>query len=236
MPRSADTPASETRIGGSPGPTRRTIRRALAGGVAVVALSAFGVILIRAYDKSGELPADAAPILKPDVEVYKVRPESPGGMTVPDRDKEVYETIAADPPERKVGHLMPGREEPIAPSKPKTIFDAGPAAGAPAGPAGEPPRAAPPKEADTAPAVSRYRVQLASLRSRPAAEKAWKALLGEHRDLLSRLDMSVRRVDLGAGKGVYFRLRAGPFEDRADARKLCSKLTARKVGCIVVGR
>ena len=114
-----------------------------------------------------------------------------------------------------------------------------PAAGGPAKPAASvdaPPTARPPKAADRAPAGGAYRIQLAALRSRSAAEEAWKALLRKHRDLLSRLDTSIRRVDLGAGKGVYFRLQAGSFENQAGARRLCSELAGRKVGCLVVRR
>ncbi len=242
MARSADTAMNEAGIGAPRRPAYRIIRRALAGGFAVVALAAFGAVLIYAYNKSQEHSAGAAPVvLKPQAGAYKVRPDSPGGMAVPDRDKEVYETIAAGPAEKKVEHLMPGREEPIAPPKPKTktktktIVHAEPSVSAPAEPAKAPP-AAPSKEVDKTSTGANYRVQIASLRSRPAVEEAWKALLGKHRDLLSGLDMSVERADLGPSKGVYFRMRAGPFEDRASARKLCSELTSRKVGCIVVGR
>ncbi len=272
MARNADAAPSEAGIGDPLRPGRRLIRRALAGGVAVVALSAFGAFLVYTYNKGQESAADAAPVvLKPKLSAYKVRPEVAGGMTVPDRDKEVYEIIAAAPAKPTVERLMPGREEPLAPPKQEAVFRVAPPTGAPAAPSEKalamavpeadsgkpvtaanrpaaapspgkplppsPAPAAPQKEAGKAPAGGAvYWVQLASLRSRPAVNKAWKELVRKRPDLLSRLDMSVQRADLGPAKGIYFRMQAGPFGDRASARRLCSKLTGRKAGCLVVRR
>ncbi len=42
------------------------------------------------------------------------------------------------------------------------------------------------------------------------------------------------RVDLGAGKGIFYRLQAGPIPDRETADTLCAELKRQKVGCLVV--
>ncbi len=79
-----------------------------------------------------------------------------------------------------------------------------------------------------------YLVQLASFRSKAKADAAWAKYSKAHGDLLRGLKPLVTRVDLGADKGIYYRLRAGPLGGAAEARALCAKLKARKLGCLVV--
>jgi hypothetical protein len=67
-----------------------------------------------------------------------------------------------------------------------------------------------------------WRVQLAALRSLDDARKSWNALKRAHKDLLTRVEPVIKRVDLGPGKGVYHRLQAGPLKGRADAVALCA--------------
>ena len=87
-----------------------------------------------------------------------------------------------------------------------------------------------PPPADSGP----YMVQLASFRSIDDADKAWRRAVKKNGDLLSAHSARVERADLGAGKGIYFRLRVGPFAKGEQARSLCAKLKARSVDCIVV--
>ncbi|MFQ5619644.1 MAG: SPOR domain-containing protein [Rhodospirillales bacterium] len=89
----------------------------------------------------------------------------------------------------------------------------------------------PAKEAGTAPA---YKVQLAAERSLEGARDEWKRLRRKKLNLLGRLALSVTKVDLGPEKGVFYRLRAGPFADKAAARALCAKLAKDNMGCLVV--
>lgn len=271
----ADGAKISSNLGWDEDPARRKrliVRRALSAGVAVIALAAFGSILVYAYNEGREQSAGTAPVLlKPASGPYKVRPETPGGMVVPDRDKEVYESISAKPAVKKVERMMPLPEQPVrpprveqaalktakpAPAKRKSI-DLAMAVprsktGRLAAPAKKPvmtPKPAqasepsethkarlPPKNDKANSSHPAFRVQIASLRSKAAVDKAWKTLLRQHQDLLSSLNLSVQKADLGPPKGVYFRMHAGPFDDRASARKFCSKLTSRKVGCFVVGR
>jgi SPOR domain len=79
-------------------------------------------------------------------------------------------------------------------------------------------------------------VQLLALRSEQAVHKAWTVLQKRHGDLLGGLSLNVQRRDLGAKKGVYYRLRVGPLANLAAARTLCSKFKKRKQGCVVVRR
>jgi hypothetical protein len=87
-----------------------------------------------------------------------------------------------------------------------------------------------------APAVSSksYRVQLAAARTPAAARGEWDKLRRKHLDLLGDLGLTVTKVDLGATKGVFYRLRVGPLKDRPAAKALCKDLAKRKVSCLVV--
>jgi len=88
----------------------------------------------------------------------------------------------------------------------------------------------------TAPAVgsTSYRVQLAAARSAEAARGEWDRLRRKNLDLLGDLGLTVTKVDLGAAKGIFYRLRVGPLAGEKEARALCKALAARKVGCLVV--
>ncbi len=78
-----------------------------------------------------------------------------------------------------------------------------------------------------------YRVHLASFRQRETAESEWRRLLKTHGDVLADLIPTVRRVDLGSDKGIYYRLHAGPLADTEAAKSLCRKLAKRQVRCLV---
>ncbi len=84
--------------------------------------------------------------------------------------------------------------------------------------------AAPKKSADV------WYVQLISLPSKSGAEKAWPKILKAHTALLSGLSHNVAEVQI-KGKGTFYRLRVGGFNDKKEAQNLCNKLKARKQDC-----
>lgn len=79
-----------------------------------------------------------------------------------------------------------------------------------------------------------YTVQIASYRSEQEASAGWQTLSAQEGDLLSKLPHAVAKADLGADKGVFYRLQAGSFSDRKDAKALCSNLKDRSIDCMVV--
>lgn len=79
-----------------------------------------------------------------------------------------------------------------------------------------------------------WRVQLAASRSEPAVKSEWDRLRSRNVDLLGDLRLQITRVDLGATKGIFYRLRAGPLADETTAKALCERLKQRKLGCLVV--
>jgi cell division septation protein DedD len=150
------------------------------------------------------------PLVKAEPGPVKVKPQDPGGLKVPHKDKSIYEQIE--------GHR-------------KVVPAADPAKGAKS----PPHKGTASKVADKkmAQAIGPYRVQLGSFDSAETAEKRWQELKRRHADLVGSLTMVVERVELKA-KGTMYRLQAGPLKSPEDVQKLCGALTQRKVACFLV--
>jgi hypothetical protein len=135
-------------------------------------------------------------------------------------------------------------EAPKKPEAPKEQEASKPATSAPAAakPATTAPaQAATPTPPDTpakaaADPAGRFVLQLASLPSQAEAERASAALKAGHADLLGKLDLTIHRADLGAAKGVWYRVLAGPLAAHDDAVRLCERLraAAHPADCFVV--
>ena len=93
--------------------------------------------------------------------------------------------------------------------------------------------APPPPVAPKVTADSSWQVQLAASRSATAAKAEGERLKKKHADVLGSMSVNVVRADLGA-KGVFYRIRLGPAGDKAKARTVCSSLSKRGQGCLVV--
>ena len=78
-----------------------------------------------------------------------------------------------------------------------------------------------------------YRIHLTSIRDEARAGEEWGRLLGLYRELLEGLGLAVGRADLGAGRGVWYRIQGGPMT-RESARARCNRFKAREVWCGVV--
>ncbi len=79
-----------------------------------------------------------------------------------------------------------------------------------------------------------YYVQLASHRSREAAENDWFQIQSESADLLGERQPLIIEVDLGDRGGVWYRIRLDGFEDRTDANAFCDLLRGRGQNCLTV--
>lgn len=93
-----------------------------------------------------------------------------------------------------------------------------------------------PKSAGAKVLQTGYRVQLASMKSQELAKGEWKRLQNEYKGVLGGLSPTYSRVDLGAKKGIYYRVQAGDFASKTDAQNACTKLKAQNpsAGCIIV--
>ena len=155
---------------------------------------------------------------------YKVKPDSPGGMTVEGQGETAFDAAQGGTPNASIDTSAVA-ETPVT-AQPK----------APAAPASEPPllKAPPPSNApvaktDTsAPAApGGSTIQLGAFPSGAAAEKAWKALSGRFA-YLAPLSHSVVQANVN-GK-TYYRLRAsGP-----DAAGICGRLKVAGEQCLKV--
>lgn len=112
--------------------------RIAAAVVALAAIAAFGVGIWYAYDQGVKKGTGTPPVVKADRTPTKVQPENPGGMAVPNQDKQVYERLAGQPPATtQVERLLPPPERP-APEPPR-----------PAATTAAPPMPPPPPQAST---------------------------------------------------------------------------------------
>ena len=177
------------------------------------------------------------PLIRADERPTKVRPEKPGGMEVPDRDKLIYTQKRAG-----VEHLLPPPEKPM----PRPAAPPAPGqAKAPQPPSGAAPSTAaalatqqannPPPAGTVAakPAspqkAAGARIQLDSVRSEEAARQEWDRIKKANPDLLASMSPTPVRADLG-DKGVYYRLLTAPI---ADADRVCGELKRRNIGSFI---
>jgi hypothetical protein len=230
---------------------RPRFRGLVASLVALVVIGVFAGGLWFAYQQGlkrggGITGAADVPLIRADERPTKVKPEKPGGMEVPDRDKLIYTQKRA-----AVEHLLPPPEKPM-PRPTATSAAAGPSAlpqppPAPTGaganpapqaqpqqPAGKPPAKAEPAatvvaKAATAQKTGGTRIQLASVRSEDEARQEWDRIRRANPDLLGNVSATPVRTDLGE-KGVYYRLQTAPI---ADADRICGELKRRNIGCII---
>jgi cell division septation protein DedD len=235
-------------------------RRVLATALALVVMGLFGGGLWFAYIQGarhagGDAATGGVPLIRADERPTKVKPERPGGMEIPDRDKLIY-----NPTRPTVEHLLPPPEKPMPRptpppnSSPQTESPAATAA-APAAssapvnpPAGasapttraqQPAAASPTKAPPTQPAPPKpataggLRLQLGSVRGEDAARQEWERIKRKNADLLGTLAATPIRADLG-DKGIYYRIQTGPVTDPAAAERICGELKQRSIGCIIV--
>lgn len=124
------------------------------------------------------------------------------------------ETVAAAPPPPPAPPPAPAAKEPT--------------------PAPAPAPTPPPAPAPAAPQSGSYYVQLAAVRSEEVARQEWNRLKRRYSGQLGSLDVRVQRIDLGAGKGVFYRVQGGRVSE-ASAREICDALKGQGQGCLVVG-
>ncbi len=82
-------------------------------------------------------------------------------------------------------------------------------------------------------AAGNYFVQLASVKSDASAHQEWARLQKAHPDLFGELALYVQRADMGAG-GIFYRVRTGPFPNKATAQDMCWQIKAAKLASLVV--
>ncbi|HEY5597484.1 MAG TPA: SPOR domain-containing protein [Kiloniellales bacterium] len=117
------------------------------------------------------------------------------------------------------------------PAPPPPVPAAPPAAKAPVAAPVAP--AAPSAVVANAAAAGRVTAQIASFRTRANAEGGWQRLRAAHPGLLGDRALILQEADLG-DRGIYYRVRTGPFPDTAAAKDFCARLRARDQACVVI--
>jgi hypothetical protein len=296
----------------SESPPTKSVTRMIPAGIALVAITAFASVVWYAYNTGIREGSEfAAPVLKPEGP-SKVAPKSPGGVNVPNRDKQVYSLVDKSKVSNKVERFAPPPENPLprpkvkapkepalpspklkAPSAPPTALNPPPPpppsitekriipsppapldkkakapvvttkddptppapvtspvkakpapkvikmpVPAPAIPVVKKPEPAPKPAPQTASAppqapTGAYLIQIASLRSAESARRAWDQSVKRNTQLLDGLRLFVKEKTI-KGRGVFYRVQAGPFSSRASAQAKCAELKKSKVPCLVI--
>ena len=183
-------------------------------------------------------PADAVAVVTPPtgkLTASEPKPEvkTPASASVvPPSTVKAQSTTPAAPPAAAGGHSVASASVPPA-SAPATK----PASNAPASAL---PAAATQSAANLAAAATpaagptaAFRVQIGAVKTDSEAKREGERLKRQHTDVLGPLQLSVHRADLGS-KGVFYRIQLGPLASADAAGDVCKKLSARKVGCLVV--
>jgi len=100
-----------------PGRRRRPL---IAGAVALAAIAGFAVAVGYAYQKGRETGTSGiVPIIAANPGPFKVKPDNPGGMAVPNRDMEIYQRMgnAQQPAAPRRETLLPAPEKPMVPPR-----------------------------------------------------------------------------------------------------------------------
>lgn len=82
---------------------------------------------------------------------------------------------------------------------------------------------------------ARYVVQIASVKSAEGATREWAKLKAALPDLLGSHEPTIDTAEL-RDRGTFYRIRLGPFADRATAHTLCKALDRSGRDCLVVRR
>ncbi|MBX3454328.1 SPOR domain-containing protein [Ferrovibrio sp.] len=90
-------------------------KRAITAGIALGAVAVFGIGIWFAYDQGVKRGASGAPpLIRADQSPTKVAPENPGGMQVPNQDKQIFERLGGNQQQNgQVERLLPPPERPL---------------------------------------------------------------------------------------------------------------------------
>jgi len=202
----------------------------LFGAAAFLLIIAFA--LLKIY-QPGTRDRVEPPKIVADNTPFKVEPVEKGGVQTPNQDITVYDRIDGSNSAGTV-KTTPPPEEPMSLPKNANIVVQSPAAVVNTQPKPKPVVKAPaPRRPAVAGGSSEYVVQVASSRDRGDAERLWKKIEVDFRDILPRgAYADIRRADLG-DKGVYHRLRLSGLANKDAAAQLCNRLKSRGQACFV---
>jgi cell division protein FtsN len=225
--------------------------------IALIVLAAFTGVVWLAYNQGvahGRSSVETV-VNAPDGPV-RTAPEDANAGATPFKDLKIYRQPVPPDQEAQNSSLAPTvspggldgspvqvarqAQPPAATEAPPARLDPPPAPSAPA------PRVASPPTPATAPAAVTTKpassapppvtggvlLQIGSYESVEIANGAWATFKARHAAIIGNLSQDVQKADLGA-KGTWYRLRVGPFADKAAAAAACDKLRAEGSTCFV---
>ena len=197
--------------------------------IAVIVLGVFAVAMWFLYDgpvRELDQPLDIRAVAGP----VRERPDAPGGMEVQHKDKEVFKRVTGEEDTSKPV-LNAEAEVPIS-NLPSDTNDDAPIAkvSEPVKKVQQPVATQSKTSADTLSGT--HVVQLGAYGSEKAAVEYWQESKAKYPSYFSGLSPIYQPVVTADGRTLY-RLRVGPFKDRAAADRLCLNLKSQSQACIV---
>jgi cell division protein FtsN len=220
--------------------------------VALVVLATFAGVVWLAYNQGmARGRASVAVVIAAPEGPVRTAPADAGGEATPytglkvytqpvPPDQEAQSSALAQASPRSAPNAVPApttEAPPVRLSPETSAVVAAPAVSAKPTPAGNAPTALAAVE-PTAPANPRSAVaggavlQIGAYETQEIADGAWASFKGRHAGVAGTLAEDVQKVDLGA-KGIWYRLRMGPFADKAAAAAACEKLKVEGATCFV---
>jgi hypothetical protein len=197
--------------------------------IALLVLAAFAGVVWLAYDQGVARGRASAIVIAAPAGPVRTAPSDAGGAATPFTGLKVYQQPVPPDQEAQASALAPASENiVVAPpvAKPSPV----PAAPSPAAAVPAPTPASPP--APRSPVTAAAVLQIGAYESVEIANGAWAAFKARHADVAGTLGQDIQKADLGA-KGIWYRLRVGPFADKPAAAAACEKLKAQGATCFV---
>lgn len=214
------------------------------------------------YNSYQDKPEGEILVISADMDEIKTKPVDPGGMVVDNMDKVVYDTIDKQIKDVPKGNevILPPAEEPIdkkslIPSseisentnvsiieEPKVVIEEKVKIDeVNISKAAEEEYIKPVVKKDNLKKPSKfskkndksYKLQIASFKSRSDVEKEWNNLSKRFSKLLGEYSHYVVTKNI-EGKGIFYRLQIGPFNNEEDASRACKSLKESGVNCFIV--
>ena len=188
---------------------------------ALLGLAGLAITVWFGYERGIDRSSGEMIVVGPPPGPVRTRPDLPGGAVQPYAGLKVYEPPQAPEAEAENSRLSPASSD-----------ETGLAAANPtSGVQPEPQRT---QDTATAPQSPEY-VQIGAYPSQELAEKAFRQFRAGHGDLAGALLPDIKKADLG-GKGIWYRLRIGPFPGKDAATTVCEKMRSEGMTCLLAAR
>jgi cell division protein FtsN len=197
--------------------------------VALIVVAAFGGVVWLAYNQGIERGRAASPVVIA-ADPGPVREAPPETEAAPMTGLKVYSDPVPPDSEAETSMLAPATEPPAVRTDP-IIEPPKPVAAAPVAPATPTPQAPKPVAAAPAATSGGALLQVGAFPNRALADEAFDKFMVRYGSAVGIVSPNIQAADLGE-KGVWYRVRTGPFADKAAANAASDAITAQGGSCI----